>query len=402
MTRRTHWMISGAVALLTAVFLAGAVRAAGSGAEAPAQAAQAPPPPRQPMAEEVFKNIQVMKGVPVDEFLGSMGFISNALAVNCTYCHLGEGGGGWAEYARDNDKKQMARRMIVMMNAINRTNFAGRRVVTCVSCHNGRNIPATNTKLDAVYGTPTTDEPDMVARQAPGSPTVDEVLAKYIDAIGGADRVRRLTSFVAKGNYIGYGDAETVPVEIYAKSPDQLAKVIRTRNGLSSSVYNGRDAWSAVPDAETPIPLRQLFGGELEGARLDGQFAFPLDVKAFLTDWRGAMPATLGDDKDLYVIQGTSASGLPVKLYFDSESFLLVRQIRYTEGALGRNMTQIDYDDYKDVAGVKMPFKWTWAWQSGQGKFEIEDVQANVPVDAARFARPAAPSAPAAPAAPAR
>lgn len=388
-------MVSGAVAVTTALLLAGAVRAADSGAEALAQAAQATPP-RQPMAEEVFKNIQVMKGVPVDEFLGSMGFISNALAVNCTYCHLGEGGGGWAEYAKDNDKKQMARRMIVMMNAINRTNFAGRRVVTCVSCHNGRNIPATSTKLDAVYGTPTTDEPDLVARQAPGSPTVDEVLSRYMDAIGGADRIRRLTSFIAKGTYIGYGDAQTVPVEIYAKAPDQLAKVIRTFNGLSSTIYNGRDAWSAVPDAETPIPLRQLSGGEFEGARLDAQFSFPLDVKQFLTDWKGSMPATLGDDKDLYVIQGSSPSGLPVKLYFDSESWLLVRQVRYAEGFLGRNMTQIDYDDYKEVAGVKMPFKWTWAWQSGQGKFEIDDVEPNVPVDAARFARPAAP-APAAP-----
>ena len=105
------------------------------------------------------------------------------------------------------------------------------------------------------------------------------------------------------------------------------------------------------------------------------------------------MPATLGDDKDVYVIQGTSASGLPVKLYFDQESGLLLRQVRYAEALLGRNMTQIDYDDYRDVAGVKMPFKWTWAWQSGQGKFELTDVQANAPVDAARFARPAAPTA---------
>src|SRR5437867_2109666 len=90
---------------------------------------------RQPPAETVFKNIQVLKGVPADEFLGSMGYIANALAVNCTYCHLGEGGGGWAEYAKDNDKKIRARTMIVMMQTINKTYFGGRRVVTCVSCH---------------------------------------------------------------------------------------------------------------------------------------------------------------------------------------------------------------------------------------------------------------------------
>jgi photosynthetic reaction center cytochrome c subunit len=329
--------------------------------------------------------------VSVDEFLGSMGFISNALAVNCTYCHSGQGGGGWDEYARDNDKKQMARVMIVMMNAINRNNFGGRRVVTCVTCHNGSNVPATIRKLDAVYGTPTTDEPAAVTRQAPGAPTVDEILDKYIVAIGGVARLKALTSFVARGTYLGYGDAQDVPVEIHARAPDQLTKIVRTFNGLSTSTYDGRNGWSASPDAETPIPLRALAGGELEGARLDAQLAFPFGVKQVLTDWRGAMPATLGKDRDVYVIQGSSASGLPVKLYFDAESGLLVRQVRYTEAALGRNMTQIDYEDYRDVAGVKMPVKWTLAWQSGQARFELTDVQPNVPVDAARFARPAAP-----------
>jgi photosynthetic reaction center cytochrome c subunit len=361
-------------------------------------AAQAAQPAAQLPAEKVFKNIQVLKGVPVDEFLGSMGFISNALAVNCTYCHLGEGGGGWDEYAKDNPKKLMARTMIVMVNTINKTHFGGRRVVTCVTCHNGANVPATVRELDAVYRTPTTDEPDAITRQAPGSPSADQVLDKYIAAVGGPDRLAKLVSWTAKGTYIGYGDAATVPLEIYARAPGQMTRIIRTLNGLSTTVYDGRSGWSAVPEEETPIPLRVLTRGELDGVRLDAQFAFPGGVKQFLTGWQGSLPAVLGDDKDLYVIQGNSPSGLPVKLYFDAESGLLVRQIRYTEAFLGRNMTQIDYDDYREVAGVKLPFKWTLAWQSGQGHYELTDVQPNVAVDASRFAAPAAP----APALPAR
>jgi outer membrane lipoprotein-sorting protein len=286
----------------------------------------------------------------------------------------------------------MARTMIVMVNTINKTHFGGRRVVTCVTCHNGANVPATVRELDAVYRTPTTDEPDAITRQAPGSPSVDQVLDKYIAAIGGPDRLAKLASWTAKGTYIGYGDAETVPLEIYARAPGQMTRIIRTLNGLSTTVYDGRSAWSAVPEEETPIPLRQLSGGELDGARLDAQLAFPANVKQFLTGWQGSLPAVLGDDKDLYVIQGTSPSGLPVKLYFDAESGLLVRQIRYTEASLGRNMTQIDYDDYREVAGVKMPFKWTLAWQSGQGHYELTDVQPNVAVDASRFAQPAPPA----------
>ena len=342
---------------------------------------------RQPLAEEVFKNIQVMKGVPADEFMGSMGFISNALAVNCTYCHLGEGGGGWAEYAKDNDKKQRARQMILMMNAINRTNFGGRRVVTCVTCHNGASRPQVVRDINVVYGTPVGDEPETIVRQAPGAPSVDQVLDKFIEAIGGAQRLARLTSYAAKGEYIGYGDAQTVPVEIYAKRPDQLTTIIRTFNGASTTTYDGRNGWVAIPDAESPIPFRVVTVTELDGVRLDAQLAFPATVKQCLTEWRGAIPAALGD-RDVVVIQGASASGSPVKLYFDEESGLLVRQVRYTEASLGRNMTQVDYDDYRDVAGVKMPFKWTLTWQSGQGRFELKDVQPNAAIDATRFARP--------------
>jgi len=377
MIRRT-----GVFVVTAALWLAGA---AWTAAQAPAQ----------PPAEKIFKNIQVLKGVPVDEFLGSMGFISNALAVNCTYCHLGEGGGGWDEYAKDNPKKLMARTMIVMVNTINKTHFGGRKVVTCVTCHNGSNVPSTIRKLDAVYNTPTTDEPAAITRQAPGSPSAEQLLDKFITAIGGAERVGRLTSWTAKGTYIGYAEAQTVPLEIYARAPGQLTRIIRTFDGLSTTVFDGRNAWTSIPEAETPIPLRQLSGSELDAARLDAQLSFPGNIKQTLTGWQGSVPAVLGDDKDLYVIQGNTAGGLPVKLYFDAESGLLVRQVRYTEAFLGRNMQQIDYDDYREVGGVKMPFKWTFAWQSGQGRYELTDVQPNTAIDAGRFAQPAPPAAPA-------
>lgn len=373
---------TGVFVVTAALWLAGA---AWTAAQAPAQ----------PPAEKLFKNIQVLKGVPVDEFLGSMGFISNALAVNCTYCHLGEGGGGWDEYAKDNPKKLMARTMIVMVNTINKTHFGGRKVVTCVTCHNGSNVPSTIRKLDAVYNTPTTDEPAAITRQAPGSPSAEQVLDKFITAIGGAERVGRLTSWTAKGTYIGYAEAQTVPLEIYARAPGQLTRIIRTFDGPSTTVFDGRNAWTSIPEAETPIPLRQLSGSELDAARLDAQLSFPGNIKQTLTGWQGSVPAVLGDDKDLYVIQGNTAGGLPVKLYFDAESGLLVRQVRYTEAFLGRNMQQIDYDDYREVGGVKMPFKWTFAWQSGQGRYELTDVQPNTAIDAGRFAQPAPPAAPA-------
>jgi photosynthetic reaction center cytochrome c subunit len=344
---------------------------------------------RQP-AEMVFKNIQVLKGVPADEFLGSMGFISNALAVNCTYCHLGEGGGGWDEYAKDNDKKVTARRMIAMMRTINQNYFAGRRVVTCVSCHNNHNRPKTTTSMSSYYSLPTSDEPDDITRQAPGAPSVDEVIAKYIEALGGAQKLNARTSFTAKGTSLAYGDAEAAPLQIFARAPAQRTEIVTSSNGVTTTTFDGRTGWLAVPEAITPLSWRALYGAELEGVKLDAVLDFPTQLKAALTNWVGAVPSAIGDT-DVQVIQGTMPGGYPVKLYFDDETGLLVRQIRYTESPVGRNTWQIDYSDYKDVGGMKMPFKWIFMWQSGKNLIELTDVQPNVAIPADRFAAPARP-----------
>jgi hypothetical protein len=93
-------------------------------------------------------------------------------------------------------------------------------------------------------------------------------------------------------------------------------------------------------------------------------------------------------------VQGTSAAGALATLYFDVDSALLVRLVRYTDSPVGRIPTQIDFAEYRDVAGVKMPFRWTVSWVSGREVVELSEIQANVPIDAARFARPLPPGAP--------
>jgi hypothetical protein len=107
-----------------------------------------------------------------------------------------------------------------------------------------------------------------------------------------------------------------------------------------------------------------------------------------LTDWRDGYPETNIDGRDVQVIEGTSGKSA-VKLYFDKQSGLLVCQVRYAQTLVGLNPTQIDYTDYRDVAGVRLPFKWQVTWTDGQSSFEIDQVQANAPIDARKFAKPA-------------
>src|SRR5271165_4816509 len=121
------------------------------------------------MAEEVFKNIQALKGIPVDDFLGTMGVMSAAVGFDCSECHT-NAGTDKVDWAADTQRKVVARKMVVMMAAINRDNFGGRQLVTCWSCHRGRDHPPVTPAMETVYGTPTLEMDDVFA-QAPGAPS---------------------------------------------------------------------------------------------------------------------------------------------------------------------------------------------------------------------------------------
>ena len=123
---------------------------------------QAEPSQKPPMAEEYFKNVQVLRGTPVKEFMDTMGFFSASLGANCTFCHVEEASGDWAKYADDNANKQTARKMILMMNAINKGYFGGRRMLTCYSCHRGGETPRVTPNLAEQYGPPLVEEADAI------------------------------------------------------------------------------------------------------------------------------------------------------------------------------------------------------------------------------------------------
>jgi hypothetical protein len=131
----------------------------------------------------------------------------------------------------------------------------------------------------------------------------------------------------------------------------------------------------------------QISGGALEGAKFEAALSFPRNIKAGLTRWRVGFSSTI-DDKDVDVIQGSGTGGLLVTMYFDSQSGLLVRLLRYVNSPVGRTPTQIDYSDYREVAGVKMPFKWKTSWLDGKENFELKEIQTNVAIDPKRFEKP--------------
>jgi photosynthetic reaction center cytochrome c subunit len=342
---------------------------------------------RAQTAEEVFKNVQVLKGIPVDQFMDTMGFFSASLALNCTSCHGVESASDAAKFADDTPLKKTARRMILMVRAINKDNFGGAGLVTCYSCHRGGERPKITPSLADQYGIPPEGDPNEfeASAQTPGAPSAAEVFAKYIQAIGGAQQVARLNSIVAKGTYEGYDtDRTAFPVEIYSKAPDQHATIVHIRGGDKISTYDGRAGWILEP--LTPAPLMALTGGALDGARIDAMLPFPPRIQQSRSQWR--VGTTMIEDTEVLVAEGTGPGQAPIKLFFDKNSGLLVRMVRYSNTVVGPVPTQVDFSDYRDVSGVKLPFKWTTTWVDGQSTTQLSEVQTNVSIDATRFAKP--------------
>jgi photosynthetic reaction center cytochrome c subunit len=366
------------VAVLTIAWLSGMALAINAAAQAPAGSTPQ-------MSEQVFKNVQVLKGIPVDEFMGTMGVFTASLSLCCGDCHTGAGTSN-PKWEDDPPRKRTARRMVQMVQGINTTNFGGRRVVTCWTCHRGQKSPAVTAPLDYAYGEPLIVPPDLLPAAASGGSTLDQIFNKYIQALGGAARANGLISYAAKGNSILYGEVGNGdPAEIYARASGQLAMTVHQREGDVVRTFDGANAWWQVP--LTVTPQYPLTGTLLEGAKFDAAMAFPWRIRDFFTNWRVSYPATV-DGTEVDVVQGNSSAGMIGTLYFDKQSGLLKRMIRYANTAVGRMPTQIDYSDYRPVAGVMMPFKFTYTWVSSREEWTLTEYQPNAPVDASKFGKP--------------
>ena len=337
-------------------------------------------------AEQVFKNIQVLKGTPAYQVVPSMQFIANSLGVECEFCHVR------GTFDKDDKKpKQTARQMIQMQMAINRDNFKGEREVTCFSCHRGSHDPvAVPIIADAE---PKRPEPEKAEAAAPALPTADEILNKYVQAVGGVAALEKINSRVEKGT-INFGQQQ-MPVEVVTKAPNKRVSVVHTPNGDNITAFDGHAGWVGNPG---PRPPRDMSAPENEAFGFDSTFYLPTELKKMFAQFR-VRPAT---DKigghDVMQLIGVNPGKPPMRLFFDKESGLLVRSIRYADTPLGRNPTQVDYADYRAQDGVKVPFQWTVARPQGRFTIQVTELQQNVPVDDKKFEKPTAPAAPPKPA----
>lgn len=323
-------------------------------------------------AGQVYKNVTQLKDTPADQLFPAMQFISASLGVECGFCHVQ----GKMELD-DKPEKKTAREMMAMTAALNKNSFGGRREVTCYSCHHGAAHPA---------GVPAVRESDAAERReatpAGAAPTADEVLQRYVAAAGGAEALHRITSREMKGKITANGSE--MAIEVIAKAPNKRISITHGPGGESFTAFDGTAGWMG----STGRPARPMAAAESAAASLDAEFYLPLRLKEIYPQLRRVRPGEV-NGVECETLLGTAPDRPAVRLFFDRTSGLLVRAVRYAETPLGRLPTQIDYADYRDAGGVKIPYRWTLARPNGRFTIQITDVTSNAPVDDARFARPA-------------
>ena len=347
-------------------------------------AQQARPAQGPLLTEQVFRNIQVLKGIPIDTFFDVMGMFASSMGEDCTFCHSKEAVFRHEAFGDETPRIRRARQMIAMMNGINAANFGGRSMVTCFTCHRGSNTPVTSPKLALQYGEPE-DDPNVMIFPPETRPAATEVLDKYIQALGGTAQLAKLTTFTARGTYSGFDtDHKEIPVDIYAKAPNQRTWIVHMQDGESYRVFDGTNGWWIGPDAPA---AETLTSGNLDRYRLEALIAFPARIKDAFKGWKVGRTAI--DGRPVQIVQGLNPPLLPVNLYFDTKSGLLVRLVRWNATPVGPVPTEINYDDYRDVAGMKMPFTWTVSQTYMQMTIKLSEIRPNIAVDAARFANPA-------------
>lgn len=223
-----------------------------------------------------------------------------------------------------------------------------------------------------------------VAAKPAAAPTVDEILDKYVKALGGKEAIEKLTSRTGKGTMELEGMGLSGPIETYAKAPSKNAMFIDFQGvGKFVKVFDGEKAYELNPMEG----LREIAGIELAQFKRSSDFYESLNYKKHFTKLEVQGKEKVGE-ADAYVVVGTPAAGDPEKLYFAVESGLLVRADMNAETAQGKLAIEAYLSDYKEVDGVKVPHSLRQVSSAVTFVIKLSEVKNNVTIDDAKFAKP--------------
>jgi len=336
--------------------------------------------------EEAFKNIKALNGQPADMLNPTMVMFEAALGVGCGYCHDADAN---KREVDSKPQKTIARGMIEMVNNINKTTFRGQARVTCFTCHQGRNIPigvpnVTNSPLPPALGE------DFVASLPPPPPvptavTPAQLIDKYIASLGA---VQQVGSLDAVGTVTQRRPGRNFPsqqIEFLSKAPGMGLTITKAGQNDNLMAYGATAGW-ARGGAGAPRDLRKA---EADGAMLEDPFNLPAHLKQMLLEPKMERPEVLRGH-EVYVVSGKTRNLPRVQAYFNKDTGMLERLTYFNDTLFGTYPTQIDYRDFRDVGGRKVPYEWVISQtRNREFTYAMQTVKA-APLEDAKFAKPAA------------
>jgi hypothetical protein len=231
---------------------------------------------------------------------------------------------------------------------------------------------------------PKADAPNTDTKAA-ALPNVDEILEKYVKALGGKEAVEKLSSCSSKGTFEIEAMNLTGDMERYQKAPNKFATLFSIPGmGGGGSGYDGDKGWDSNPMSG----LRDLSGEELAVLKREADFYQPLNFKKHFPKLEVKGKQTVGSS-ETYVVIATPDVGGPEKLYFDIATGLLVRWDAEHETAQGKLASESYFDEYKEVGGVKMAHSLKIVSPMFSLKIKFTDIKTNVEIDDAKFSKPA-------------
>jgi hypothetical protein len=328
---------------------------------------------------QTHPNVKLLKDLPESQLFITMNFMRASLGVSCAYCHVNSGGDKW-EWAKDDKPTKMtALKHIQMTMDMNKANFEGRPVITCNTCHQGQPKPAALPLLPQAppEGGPAGLKPEVAL------PTVDQVLDKYIQALGGRGALEKVKTRVMKGSQAGF-DGTTLPLEIYREAPNKFLSSMTRPQGLVMQGYNGTVGWLKNPRGQ-----RELSGEDLAAVKRRAEFHENLKLRELYPDLKITAREKAGD-REAFVLESEAGKTEINRLFFDAQTGLLLRRQTISKNILAPIPDQVDFEDYRDVDGVKLPFtirqSFVDPWIGWTQKFT--EIKQNIPIEAGKFDLP--------------
>lgn len=347
--------------------------------------------------EQVQRNIQVLNGMPSSQLLPVMHLMRTSLGVRCDYCHVAEEGKYWMD---DKPAKQTARRMLQMVFEINKANFGGQSIVSCNTCHRGHTRPKAVPMIGQGAFTNTTAS-EAGANRGDSLPTVEFVLARYVQALGGTAAVSRINTRITKTTLLRpklinagtpkaaiLNRGETWTIETFQKSPDKYLAIINTPQGVIYQGFNGTIGWMKTAGGQ-----REMSSSELLRIKSQADLYKDLKLRERYSKMTISGKETI-EDHEANVVEAVSFDNKSEKLFFDTQSGLLLRRTVYTQTKLGLDPEQTDYEDYREVDGAWLPFivRVSYLDDNHYGTTrKLTDVKQNVPIDDVKFDMPRQP-----------